>query len=482
MAVAENLKSALRIAYFAVVAIAVVPKGAPTHFSLYLSACAISVVTLFAVLTPPRKAASRRLYNTCFALGLVLGGIVFLQSLGFADNPLAHPIWAEVEELLGEAEGAISVEPHTTRQAAITLLSPLLVLLAGLALFQTDDEALSLWRFLAIGGALFALYGVLRLHYFPDKILWYAKDYSNDSLSSVFVNRNTAGTFLGVASLLQVGWLVSVSRSRSRFLRFETLALSIMVALTLVALFLTKSRGAVLSTLAAYLFVAPMFFLMHTDPQRAAARLFQVSGTRWIAGRVLVALSCMVTVLVVFAVFAGRTIFRIEMQGTDDARFCVFPGIWRAFLDNWILGTGFGTFEAVFPMYRDPQCGIYGLWDRAHSFFLEGLVGLGIGFIPIILFIYLVLGRVLWKGYQSRRSKRYVSVVGVGVLVLLTLHSLVDFSLQVHGVAVYVAATFAAVLTLCLGRANQRRSNTRKKVTAKVPDHRSEGKIVQRTR
>ena len=37
----------------------------------------------------------------------------------------------------------------------------------------------------------------------------------------------------------------------------------------------------------------------------------------------------------------------------------------RAIRENWLLGTGYGTFDRVFPMYRDPACGIHGAWLRA---------------------------------------------------------------------------------------------------------------------
>ena len=46
-------------------------------------------------------------------------------------------------------------------------------------------------------------------------------------------------------------------------------------------------------------------------------------------------------------------------------------------------------------------------------------------------------------------------VAGLAALVLVTLHSIVDFSLQIPGVAVYVAAAIAAAVAVALGRAGE---------------------------
>jgi hypothetical protein len=43
----------------------------------------------------------------------------------------------------------------------------------------------------------------------------------------------------------------------------------------------------------------------------------------------------------------------------------------------------------------------------------------------------------------------------LAALVLVTLHAIVDFSLQIPGVAVYVATAIAAAVAVALGRAGE---------------------------
>jgi O-antigen ligase len=123
-----------------------------------------------------------------------------------------------------------------------------------------------------------------------------------------------------------------------------------------------------------------------------------------------------------------------------------------AIKDNPWFGTGFGTFEQVFPVYRDPECGLSGLWDRAHNVFLEGSLGLGLPFAVVVLFGLVYLLSIFLIGYRTRQRFQIVPVAGMGILLLVVLHSMVDFSIQIPGVAAYVAAALGAAVSISLAR------------------------------
>jgi O-antigen ligase len=125
----------------------------------------------------------------------------------------------------------------------------------------------------------------------------------------------------------------------------------------------------------------------------------------------------------------------------------------QAIRDNAILGAGFGTFQDVFPVYRDSACaGVRGVWERAHNVFLEGWLGLGAPFLVALAIGYAVLIGVFVHGARKRRRLRFAPIIGLAALVLATLHSIVDFSLQIPGFMVYFAAATAAAATISLGR------------------------------
>ncbi len=139
-------------------------------------------------------------------------------------------------------------------------------------------------------------------------------------------------------------------------------------------------------------------------------------------------------------------------QGVDEARLCVYASTLKAIGENWRFGTGFGTFESVFPIYREAGCGSFGsIFLRAHNIYLEGALGLGAVFAPILIGgLAHVIGN-LRHGIRRRRRMRLASTLGLGAVALVALHGLVDFSLQIPGMAAYFAAYLAAVTTISLG-------------------------------
>ena len=58
-------------------------------------------------------------------------------------------------------------------------------------------------------------------------------------------------------------------------------------------------------------------------------------------------------------------------------------------------------------------------------------------------------------GVKVRHRFRFVPIIGLAALILASLHSLVDFSLQIPGVGVYFAAIMAATVTVSLGRGRE---------------------------
>jgi O-antigen ligase len=213
------------------------------------------------------------------------------------------------------------------------------------------------------------------------------------------------------------------------------------------ALFLTQSRGAAGAT-----FVALVVAVALMSTRRLTADKPGEGFGNWRRYATIVA--GLLVVVGLFALFAGRSVYRMQELGSDDTRWCAFASTIAAIKDNWIFGAGFGAFQDVFPVYRDADCaGIFGVWERAHNFFLEGWLGLGLPFLAALAIGYFVLLAALIRGVRDRRQFRFVPVMGLAALILASLHSVVDFSPQIPGLAVYFAAIMAATVTVSLGRA-----------------------------
>src|SRR5260370_19172369 len=121
----------------------------------------------------------------------------------------------------------------------------------------------------------------------------------------------------------------------------------------------------------------------------------------------------------------------------------------RSILDRPFLGHGSGTFADIFPVYRDRSISVWGTWLEAHNTYLEILQGLGLVFGSMLLVSLALLGWRCVKGALTRRENAAIPRVAAAATVLVGVHALVDFSLQIQAVSL----TFLAILGAGVGQA-----------------------------
>lgn len=454
----STTQSILRAGLYLGIGLAVLPYGAVLEHHFLLASLVTGIVLLGVCLLVPLREQTRMivrasLYPLVLAIAFILAQALFLHG-----HPFAHAIWSSVA-FVGIEGGAVSVDPAATRRALLSFMLPFAIFFAAVALHDSDEQALRLWRRLAFLGAAVALFGLMQHLFMPDRLLFWEQGASR-GVTGVFVNPNTAATFFGLALLLLVGvavdayrrisarglraWLLNpVLAASDRYPRF--LAILLCVLVTSLALVLTLSRGGVIASLAALAPVLLWVGLRHglREAPTWKRALFSIG----FAGFALVAMSQM----------AARTAARIERLGIEDGRWCITEATIRAIADSPPWGTGLGTFEKVFPLYRTPDCHFHNTIDIAHNVYLEAYLGMGLMAPVLAIIILWILFRALRQGLQRRRYK-FAGVIGSALVFLVLLHSLFDFSLQIPGVAVYLAAALAAAVSLSLGRSQQRRA------------------------
>jgi len=467
---AINPEMALRFVLLLGLMLILIPYGGvyDQHFLPGLALVAIAFALSALRIGAPRADAIpeiARCWRWIFLITLIATAYALLQSLQLPGKILAHGAWDTANELLGtdgrDIGGSISVDPAATRRAMLGMVMPALVLMAVLGLYRRDDDALRLMRILFAIGAVIAVFGILEHLVAPDRLLLMERRYRMRGVTGVFVNVNTAATFFGVAALMGLGLCLERFRRIApggllrffaaprmqwsdpcmQFLSYLTGLLAIILALVL-----TQSRGGVAAAFTMILIF--MFWASFRYGLRNATM-----ARRLAAGGLFAAAT-----FTVLAQMASRTALRIEEGGFEDARFCLSESAMRAIADHWVLGSGLGTFETIFPLYRDPACAFGRHIDMAHNSWIEGMLGLGIVFPLLVIAIVAVFGHALW-GARRRRRYRFSGVVGAGILGLISLHAIVDFSLQIPGVAAYAAACIGAAIVLANGRGKKTRRN-----------------------
>lgn len=369
--------------------------------------------------------------------------------------PLDHPIWALAEDTLKRTvQGSISTNRDLTSLGLLRLITAASVFWLGVQLCRDVARARLLIDAIAVIVCAYAVFGLVSLVVVPERVLWVVNQNPRGSVSATFINRNSFATYAGIGFLAISGILLRLYRHkmgqaagplRLRVVSFiETTgrsgaALMVVTFIIAAALLLSGSRGGILATAVAF------FVLIVLTFKRKARRSNDQRDT--IVFVVLVAAAA-------FIFFGDHFLGKIASgQIEDQSRMAVYRITLGSILDSPITGYGYGTFPDVFPMFRDQSISVVGRWNQAHNTYLELLQGLGVPFgLALIGCVAIVVLRCL-KGAMTRVENASIPALGASAGVLVGLHSLVDFSLEIQAVTL----TFMAVLGAGLAQSESSR-------------------------
>jgi O-antigen ligase len=364
------------------------------------------------------------------------------QTLMWSSSPLVNPIWGMASEALGRPiEGSISVDRDLTTLALVRLITAASVFWIALQLCRDGGRADRFVGVLAVIGCAYAGYGLIAAK--TGQLPWLKIPPAGGRVSSTFYNRNSFSAYAGVTLIALAGLTLQLYQRRMagaaegwrlRLATFiditgqEGAALLCGGFLTLVALLFTGSRGGITATGAGLVMLVVL-------ARRGAGARGGKSTAVMLLGLVLGA----ATLYAFGGIFAGS----LEERGvTDASRMAVYALTLRSILDAPVLGFGYGTFADVFPMYRDGSLSVAGIWLQAHDTYLEIFQGLGLLFGSLLIASVVLLVLRCIKGALRRQSQMMVPQVAASAAFLFAIHSLVDFPLQIQGIAL----TFAALL------------------------------------
>lgn len=456
----NSISSALDKLGFAGLLITVV--AAPIPFgsnSPSLAGCLgllLALCLLASAIVPKVNQAVARLYGIALFVAIVVVLCAVAQTAPWGRAALMNPIWLQTGRFIGDPEGVISASRYQPLHSVGYVLLAIAAFACALVHVRGASRYMTFLHVLLLTSSAVTLFCLVQYAQAPNSLLWAEKKHYTGSFTGTFINPNTAATYFGLMLLLSIGaglrQLEDVSLSRLLLARSKwslpelrhLRAFLIYAAAAFIfslALLLTKSRAGIASSLfGVALLTAIVAFL---QLRRRASAL--------VAAALTILLLLGGTAL--FILYGGLVVRRLELEGlTDEARLCVYTSTWRAIETNFWHGAGLGTFQDVLPSYRLPACKLYGYWDAAHNSLLEGWLGLGAAFLVCAALVYYKLLRTFLHGIRERRRLRFVPLSCLCALVVVTLHSLVDFSLQIPGVAVMVAATLGAGCAISLTR------------------------------
>ena len=438
------------------------PLGSNRPWSWSLLVAGIALVGLVLALHLLIRGERLRLPWPVGLAGLAFAGVAGWAYLQMQPVPVAawvnpewvHPAWAALEPfgiapLEGRGIGAVSLDVDLTRDALMRLLGYIGAFVVAFVLARDSKAArrvllVVFWTAVAVSAyGLFMVFGGAELVLFAEKTAY------RGVVTGTFVNRNNFATYANLGIVIGLVWLFEPflenlgKRELKVLLRELIEGLFAKRGILLVALLilasaslLTASRGGFLSLAAALLTLIVLLFLL-TKPRPLALAI----ATPLVAGSIwgLVALS------------GGAVLERFE-QGSD-VRLEIWSVTAEMTRDRYWLGHGYGTYEPAFYAYRDERFRL--VVDKAHNTYLEHAAELGV---PATVLLYagaLLLVYQCTRGLFQRRRDQIFPLVAVAASVLVAVHAIFDFSLQIPAIAV----TYAAIMGV--GCAQSMRSERR---------------------
>lgn len=394
---------------------------------------------------------------------VVVIGLLFLVWTAFSLLPLPTPflkvlspktyqIWETTSLTGGKFPHPLSLYPYMTRNSWTFGLA--LFLFYGLVLYGIRLPRQIHWLMIGILtlGILESIYALFQLAAAQPYILWWRKTVYENVATGTFINQNHLADFLALIICFGVGYLwvlgkehsakgFPVSKSRMYRLRLNIgtlgapgLVLLLTLSLMIAALLASASRGGALALMTGLLFMGGLLISRFSKSRQAVVLLISLS---------------LVCSLVGYAALE-RVLERFQRFELDFGdRLVLFKDSFQMARDFPLTGSGLGTFEFVFPGYQGSL--IKGLVDYAHNDWIQlfaetGIVGL------IILgggFLWFMGHSInLWRKSQDPLSIG-LGLGGLGALMAVAVHSLMDFSLHIPANALLVAL-ITAITSLSL--------------------------------
>lgn len=427
-------------ALIAIIALAPVPLASarPIFWMIWAALC-LSGLALYmvamAIAEPRRQIMVGRVWPVVMpALLIPLAGVV---QYGLAAAGLTM-------EFAGQIVPAGTLAPEATLMAVFRLFGTiaLFVLAFEVATRAQRVNAMAWGVFAVVLGH--AIWSIIALVMLNDFVFWGEKFAYQGASTGTFVNRNSFASFLGMG--LVVGICMIMAKAHRPHVRHpngrgwlseknvELVTLWSLAGIIFVALVLTQSRMGLFSAgVAALVAYVAMGLKYHDSPLVVFARA-----------------TALVVVAIVIASGFGlalleRTIFTVSAAEVRTDLYLQIIGMIRAMP---LLGTGLDSFPASYELVQAPPVSGDVTWDLGHSTYLTwwSEMGLLIGTLPILA---LLAATVMVLRIIRRRSTNYaVAVCGLATIILVALHSLVDFSFEIQANTML----FAVLLGMALGQ------------------------------
>lgn len=337
----------------------------------------------------------------------------------------------------------ISLAPELTWRSFLALIPPLTAFLGVLLVSPDNRRRLMV---IAIGLAVASLLlGAAQLS--GARGLYPYQTTASGDVVGFFANRNHLATLCLMTIPFAAVFLGAATRRRRPIDRLVMWACAVFLVLALFGLMSIRSRAGIVLAL-------PAFALGGLAAWLAAGR-----GISW--GRVAAAGAVLVVLAVAGYLGGERVLQRFEGGGAStESRLTAWPIIAEAAGDYQPLGSGVGSFDAVYRAHEPLELLDPTFLNHAHNEYLETWLEAGwLGAALLVAFL-VWFGQRSWRAWRPGESgdPTLQRAASIAILIVLT-HSFVDYPARTEAIAVMLAICCAILESQIPAKSSRRRSS-----------------------
>ncbi|MBI5181964.1 MAG: O-antigen ligase family protein [Nitrospirae bacterium] len=400
----------IEISLFVIVMLSAILFGAVESWSIAISGVLTAGIFIFFIMKQKSLTAFSDNKGLYPLLLIFLYPIFQLLPLPLAMIGIPHP---EIKDLvtlspdISTSFHSISIYPFATEREMSRLTIYLMIFLTAAFGLNSREQAYKIIKALAIFGFILSIFAIIQYAAWNGRIYWFRELTHGGAPFGPFVNKNHFAGFIGMIIPLPLG-IALMSGNMEKKIRYGFL--SVVMA---IALFFSLSRGGIISFFAGILVFALVIFLKALTKKR------------------LVPILMFVLTLILYLLYLGMTPIIDRFAQTDvtnEQRFIVWLGTLSAIKDYLVFGSGLGTYQHIFKLYK-PE-GVLAYYDHAHNDYLELLLEVGIvGAIITAIFLFFALRPIIKAELQGREI--YLKAGFLSSLSTIAVHSITDFNLHI---------------------------------------------------
>ncbi|MEW6378546.1 MAG: O-antigen ligase family protein [bacterium] len=423
------------------------------------------------------------------SLGLLFIGLILLQLIPWPSSwvKVISPETFRVYNLALETVPAfisLSFYRYATRMGLYRVMAYLGVFFLIINWADAQEKIQGLVYAFVFVGIFEAIYGILRFSGGYSHIWWFENIRSVSWVTGTYINKNHLAGLLEITIPITFGFLIATAgrrirareRSRSQIKGIRGFLLSLdlgnsilsqttliifLIAMMVLGLILSGSRGGIISLAVSFLFMNSILFFRKRFRRYATVSL----------------IICSIALIYGLRTGVERTVQNFKNIAEDSEVRVRFAKTSLGLIKDFpLLGTGWGTFREAYRRYQDPEDETYDI-DHAHHDWIElgaetGFLGLGLVTVSFLFCLGYFFS--LWRKRKNSFSIG-IGLGGMGAMVSLALHSFGDFNMHIPANALLLSMAMGiALASLIWQRESSLRSGGRirkmpQKVTVSFP-------------